>query len=120
MMSRTAGISHVTDGGLPASPLLRAYGGCRALASGIAAGLIAMLLQQALLASPILAVEVVEKASLRTDQGRGVEAGFERMAYTLLFNCLACVGIGVLLSVAKCCVAGPPGDRAFWGVWVDS
>lgn len=71
-----------------------------ALIGGVAAGVVATLLQQVLLVPLIFAAEALETASAHVDQGWAPAAGFERAAATLLFNCLAGVGFGMLLSGA--------------------
>jgi cobalt transporter subunit CbtA len=85
-----------------------------ALLAAIAAGVVVTVLQQIFLVPLILQAESLEVAQ---DLHAGSNAGLERAAYTLLFNCLGAFGFALLLTGCYALRGGVTWRRGLlWGV----
>lgn len=85
-----------------------------ALLAAIAAGVVATVLQQIFLEPLILQAESVE---VGRDLHAAAAAGFQRAAFTLLFNCIAAFGFGLLLAGCYALRGGVTGRQGLlWGV----
>jgi cobalt transporter subunit CbtA len=85
-----------------------------ALLAAIGAGVVVTVLQQAFLVPLILQAENLEVAA---DLHAASDAGLQRAAYTLLFNCLSAFGFALLLAGCYALRGGVTGRQGLlWGV----